>query len=334
MKNKAFNLIRFVFVIIFIIFFIFVSSNCFFATETNKYPKRNQFFQNITAEEKNTIDVLFVGDSTVLNAVSPIVLWQNNKITSYNISYSIMQPKEAYFDTLKVFETQSPKYVFLEASFLVDVVNKDVFLQWKANDRIMLLNNQITGYIEKIFPTIRYKNSLKDMSFKEIIRKKPKSINSIYKGYNYSKHSIPFVEGTEFNETGEINFVNNGDNYFYLLKDYCDKNNCELILFSLPHISSWREDKHNKIAELADKENIKYIDYHLNSNKLIDEFSWKTDTQDGGAHLNFSGATKTTKAIGDYLVNELGMEPTKLTKEQAEKWDNDTKLFYEAIKKE
>lgn len=294
------------------------------AKELNDYPARNQFFQTVAAEDSDTLDVLFVGDSTVLNGVSPVNLWEQTGITSYNISYSLMKTREAYFDTKKVLETQSPKVIMLEAAFLVDESKKNNPLQ----DSLAFANNQFVGAIDSFAPVMKYKSEWEKLTVKDFFTKRPNTINSIYKGYNYSSDSQAHKDGEVFVSEGDVNYKDNADRYFKLIYDLCKGNDCKLVLFSLPHISAWNQQRHDKVQELADKYSVQYIDWHLVSNEII---SWETDTQDGGAHLNYSGATKTTKVIGDYLVNELGLKPTELTKEQTEKWNADAKEFHKTI---
>ena len=47
-------------------------------------------------------------------------IWKDKKITTYNLSYAVMKPQEAYFDLKRAFKTQSPKTVFVESQFMVE----------------------------------------------------------------------------------------------------------------------------------------------------------------------------------------------------------------------
>lgn len=74
----------------------------------------NQFYRL----ENNSLQAVFLGKSTVKWAVSPIQLYADSNITSYNLATN-MQPIQAGYYLLKeVFENQSPKVVFCDISTL------------------------------------------------------------------------------------------------------------------------------------------------------------------------------------------------------------------------
>ena len=51
---------------------------------------------------------------------------------------------------------------------------------------------------------------------------------------------------------------------------------------------------------------IPYIDFNVH--QYHTGFDWKTDSRDGGNHLNYYGATKMTKYIGEYLKEHYTLE--------------------------
>ena len=80
----------------------------------------------------------------------------------------------------------------------------------------------------------------------------------------------------------------------------CKDNNVELIFTELPSATSWNLSKSEVISKYAKENNIKFID--LNKEE-IEGFDWKTDTCDGGDHLNVFGAEKVTRYLGKYLTS-------------------------------
>lgn len=307
-------------------------SNILSSTKIEEYPVRYGFFQNINAEADNTIDIFFVGDSSVMHAINPVQIWKESKITSYNMSYSVMEPKEAYFDLKKVFKKQSPKYVFIEAQFLIGL-NKGGFDFFStATQNIMdYCDNEIDGVIDSYFPVMKYKSSWKTLHPADLLPNHPDAINSIYKGYKYAPEVDSFLGIHGQKDNGTAVFKNNGNIYFENIYNLCQENNCEVVLFNLPQGVSWNKIKHDKAFELAKKYNVSYIDYDLNLETEIPDFSWKTDTKDAGGHLNYSGATKLTSAIEKYLTDELNMNNSSLTSKNVDKWNNDANEFYKVI---
>ena len=303
------------------------------ATKLADYPSRNEFFQMVNAEENNTIDIVFIGDSTVMKSIVPMQIWNEVQVTSILMSYSVMQPSEGYFDLEKVFNTQKPKYVFVDTSFLVQ--EKDMqyskFYLDKAKSCVDYLSYELEGMLNKYFPVMKYKSSWRNRGIKEWISIHPNSINSIFKGYKYVNDIVPLDKNTLTRDNAEIDYLYCGDKYYHKLKKLCEKNGSELVLITVPHIKSWSKAKHKKIIEMIGSDEVKYIDFDLSISELIKDFDWNTDSEDGGSHLNYYGAKKTTSAIEKYLVDELRLKPTPLTKEQKDKWNNDAKIFYTYI---
>lgn len=338
MKNKIDkNLLRVIsFMLVLTLIMWYFSFNVLTSTKSKEYrfPTRNMYFQTIKGEDKDTVDVLFVGDSSMMYAVNPIQLWDDEKITSFILSYTMMRPYEAYFDIHKTFKTQSPKVLFLETSFLVDAFDKDNdFSTRKVKSVMDYCEFQITGGIDYVLPVMKYRNTIAKVRPSDFIKKHPQAIDSAFKGYNYEsikkKTKIKPIDDSD----KVIEYIDCGDIYFDKIYNLCQKNNCELVLLTVPHIGYWSSAKHDKITELAEKYNVKYVDYNENVKSIRPKFSWKTDSKDGGYHLNYSGATKLTKTIEKYLVKDLKVEPTQLTESEVEQWNNDSQSFYKSIEK-
>lgn len=67
------------------------------------------------AEPKNTLDVVFIGSSTLRSSINPIVLWREYGITSYDIATSSQRPT-----ALVYFLREAQKYQ-QDALFVIDV---------------------------------------------------------------------------------------------------------------------------------------------------------------------------------------------------------------------
>ena len=86
--------------------------------------------------------------------------------------------------------------------------------------------------------------------------------------------------------------------YLNKIFNLCEENNIKVILLSTPSVKNWNYEKHNSIQEIAQKNNIDYVDMNLSDDVNI---NWAEDTKDRGDHLNYSGAKKVTMALGNYL---------------------------------
>ena len=69
-------------------------------------------------EKKNTIDIIFLGASQCHCSINPIILWDEYKVTSYDMSADQQDLATSYYYLKEVFKTQSPKLVVLEVGQL------------------------------------------------------------------------------------------------------------------------------------------------------------------------------------------------------------------------
>lgn len=109
----------------------------------------------------------------------------------------------------------------------------------------------------------------------------------------------------------------------------CRDNGIELLFLELPSQSSWNYKRHNAVKDYADKNSIPFLDLNIDRDKF--GFDWKTDTRDGGNHLNNRGARKATLFIGKYL-NENYLLTDHRKDEAFKGWDRDYGEYSEIVK--
>ncbi len=305
------------------------------------YLSRNEYRQTLKAEADNTIDVMFVGDSSFTASVIPIQIWEKEKITSYTLGYTFMHPSEAYYELKKTFDSQKPKCVFLEVSFLAEYVSetdkRSKFAIDKVNSFSKYLDEEINSALYEIFPYFKYKSSLQDMALSDYIAKRPAALNNFYKGCNYYYTVKPFNQkqsSFKFTPKDKAVFSDSAEEYFEKIYQLCKKNQAELVMVYVPQITDWSIKKHNLLNSLSIKYNVPFVDYNVDTEAKIEDFSWNTDTRDGGTHLNCFGAEKFTNAICQYLKTELNLKQSHLTDSQIHKWNEDAKLFYDTVNSE
>ena len=63
---------------------------------------------------------------------------------------------------------------------------------------------------------------------------------------------------------------------------------------------------------------------------LSPDINWKTDTPDGGSHLNVLGAQKLTAALGNYLTEHYTLEDHR-GQPGFESWDKDADTYTRTI---
>ena len=66
--------------------------------------------------EANSVDVLFLGTSHVGKGISPMKIYENTGIKSYNLFTSMQGVESSFFLLENALKRQQPKVVFLDVS--------------------------------------------------------------------------------------------------------------------------------------------------------------------------------------------------------------------------
>lgn len=239
----------------------------------------------ILGEKENSIDILVLGDSESYSSISPLQLWEEKGYTAYVCGTA--SQRLTYSNTMlrRAFQKQKPKIVILETLTVY---------------RNMSLGNVGLTEIARYFPVFQYHDRWKSYDLKGLGNGVKYNWTNDYKGYFYSNQVAP-AYNTEYMTPTEksAKIANANRNYIQKIKDFCDENGAELILLSTPSPQNWDYESHNGIATLASELGCEYIDLNL-MNDVVN-IDWSQDTRDGGDHLNYSGATKVTHYLAEYL---------------------------------
>ena len=254
------------------------------ASSGMEQPTANGFL----GEKKNTIDVLFLGDSEAYSAYSPIHIWKKTGYTSYVCSSASQTLDYTFVLLSRAMENQSPKYVFLETN----AIYRDV-----TTDKALL-----TGLTDW-FPVFQYHDRWKSLSISDFFKGVNFTWLDEYKGYYYNSKVVPANDFDYMKKTDAVKQVNDVNlRYINDIKDICDENGANLIFLSTPSTENWNYEKHNGVQQLADELGCEYIDLNLKNDEL--KIDWSKDTRDAGDHLNYAGAVKVTNYLSDYLKSK------------------------------
>ena len=259
----------------------------------------------LLGEKKDTIDVIFLGDSLIYSSISPMEIWNNYGYTTFDCAEAAQIIPDAYNYLKFAIENQHPKIIMMEANVMF------------RNPSKRKMTERIAVFFKQFIPIAKYHDNWK----KYIESSKKKWINP-NKGYKYitvtesSKNKKYMKYSKHYDKIPNQNLP-----YLKKIIKLCKKNNVKLVLVSLPTQKSWQYKKHNTTKKIAQENNLEFIDLNL-----VDlNINWETDTKDNGSHLNYLGAKKVSDYIGNYLKD------TKLIEDHRN--DNNYKSWYRAYKK-
>lgn len=341
--NKKINFKIICFIIIFIIL-LHISDRILVPKWTKGEDNRiTQIIKGFYEEPKNSLDVVFMGNSDVYRGISPICLWDEYGIASYNYVSSGQRMWTAYYLMEECIKYQKPKLIVLNMDAAFNETKSTESNYRKAFDNMRLGINKIKAITDKvfknklidkisyIFPTLRFHsrwNQLNEEDFTEAFKKYSFS----YKGMDITTKVEPYNDEYKYmeNDHSKEKIGKKCTKYINKMIELCRKNDIELLLIELPSAESWSEDLSNKTFEFAKENNLEFIDLNLNAEEF--GFDWKTDSSDGGDHLNIYGATKVSKYLGKIIKEKYDI-PDRRNDEEYKEWYNDSKIYHEDIQK-
>ena len=274
---------------------------------------RSRVFASVSAEKKNTIDVLVAGDSESYTSVSPMDLWDRAGIAAYDCGQPGQRIQETYYILKTVFRTQSPKLVLFETNTMF-------------RDPGFLKNVQLslTEPLAYHFPVIKYHNAWKALF------DGPGGPKKSYKGFEIRDKVVSYEGDEEYmKETKDKAQIPEVVRiYMEKIKRLCEKNGADLLLVSAPSPKNYNYKKHNSLEEYARENDLLYVDLNMKFRDI--GIDWKMDSYDRGDHLNISGARKVTAYIGEYLADNYDL-PDRRNDDGWREWDDLAREYLEEL---
>ncbi len=247
--------------------------------------KHDASANGILGEPENTVDVIMFGDSELRSSVVPLQIWEQQGITSYCCSTNKQRLWYTYELFTQALSSQKPKIIVFETNNLV---------------KSFALDDAVLHTAEMVVPVLKYHDRWKCLDFGDIGKTPEYTYTDPNKGYYYSD-IIKAVqeEDTKASEKSEEYIPLMNRMYINKMLSVCKDNGIKVLFLSTPSTKNWNSAKHKAIERLAKSAGADYLDMNTITDKL--GIDWSTDTRDQGDHLNYTGASKVTKYLADYL---------------------------------
>ncbi len=258
--------------------------------------------EDLALEDKDSIDVMFTGNSLVFRDISPLQIYHEHGISSYDVSDGAMRLCDQCSILRTAYKRHTPDLIVIEPCVMFSEASpyRDAFAH-------------PTNFVESLFPIFHYHTfykayipSIFDSDDNELDEDDVDGM----KGFQYSEKVEPY--------TGDLNYMEKDrlkneseiheDNLYYLKKitDFAEANGVKLLVTALPSPVNYDRSRHDSIQKWAEENGVDFIDLNL----LTDEMGidWATDTKDGGDHLNLSGSKKVSAYLGNYIAEHYSLK--------------------------
>ena len=274
-----------------------------------KYYRANAYQNEIS----NSLDVMMYGNSDVYSGISPMQIYQDYDITSYNCANEKETAKSMLKHIKRTLKKQKPKVIVIDT------------------DCLFVPNNPNVG-------SSKYSNVELSAPVKYHARWKELELKDFYTMPNISKHEDPFkgykFSKKKYNYTLKENYMQDFDAKPFKLeksvlkdvkkiKKICDKKHINLLFITIPTPITWTNAKHNTMTNLCEELQIDYIDFNLQIDNF--DFDYQNYFRDNGNHLNIYGAQEVSDYLGNYLKSHYKFNTHKQKVIKA--WDKNLKYY-------
>ena len=298
----------------------------FVRTDTVLRPQESKDRFREFFEEDQEYDVLFFGSSHMLNSVNPMQLWHEYGITSYNWAGAATWTPASYWIFRNAIEYHKPRIAVLDVygtgqsfeeqnhSMLHHTFDMFPLSATKVRAVYDLIPEQ-EDREELLFPFNIYHSRWSSLTPEAVEEALRQDRPSCYKGSTLRSDVSDEVKKRDFAYSSvfdpEHDESTDGMEYVVKFIETCYAEGIQPVLLYVPYNVP---DEPDLVSGIAEAYQVPFFDYYICGNELV---NYKTDLPDR-AHVNFSGATKITKRLGQELSELFQPEHGK---EQTEKWD-------------
>lgn len=269
---------------------------------------------NFFKEKKNSLDVLFIGDSNFYRGIMPTEIWKTSGITSYVIAIPSQGSWQAYYQLKQALLYQKPKVIVFEINQLTQTKPEKVDRDQRMLDSMMAdpvrleavndpINDMSADYqFSMVADTLRVQ--MNSLTGKTETVGSPSS----YKGYIMTTSIKPYNRVKNYMQVNQNDFViqKGSRDYFDKIVHLCRENDISIVLTKLPSVRECSTIAHNSAERFAQQYDIPYFDFttDIKDNPVDMEH----DTSDEGGHMNVFGAEKCSRAIASFLKERYTFE--------------------------
>ena len=313
-----------------------IQSRVFKINDSRSY----QTFKGFYAEPKNSLDMVYIGQSNVYPFWNAPLCWENYGFTTYPLAIGAMPARSVKYVLEEAVKTQ-PEALYLinlnsftdirfNVSHLHNVADYMKMSSTKSKmieDLIPYLGDEQYSKLEFYLPIVRFHpgwNELTDMSF-------DLAYNGLKGGSIYSTFLGTTQDVTESYRVTDNRVALSDDQRTVLedLAEYIDNNDIKVLFVTVPQAIA-NESVVAQLNSASDMLEEKGFDV-LDMEQSIDELGLNLSTDYyNEQHLNIHGCIKFTKYLSEYLKSNYDFED-KREKSGYDSWHKAAEDYHEVI---
>lgn len=293
------------FLLVFAVLFHFIGP--LFIPQEDIRQEKAAFFE----QPEQTMDVIYIGSSSMLRAVTPMEIWRDYGITGYSLATTVQAPVVTLAYLKDMFKTQQPQVVVLGCEWLFDdydyegqETNIRFALDRMPNSwakieaaKTVVENDPSQSFLSYLFPVLRYHSRWAEIET-YAPEEDSQTVRMGYLGLGQSQaYTVPEAHLAPSGETPA--FSEDSLQYYRQAIELCRQNGARVLLVKFPRLA-WSAEEAQAQQDFADEMGIPLLDF--NRPEYWDAISMdeSKDFYDTG-HLSSTGASKLSHFLGEYL---------------------------------
>lgn len=320
------------FVLSFVLLLEALSATVFSKKSAASYNNKLSSAYSFTNEPKNSIQIAGIGNSDLYSGFVPVTLWQEFGYTSTVVASPRQTPIQSYEMMTELMKNQHPDLLIIEVDMLYSSVPDNHSKVQSKNSFESFFDYMNTDNFQEIIEG-HYSIFTFHDKWKKIGRKEKSTVTAPNShGYKYSNAVKKIVVNNYMSDTdASENISDVNAQYLDKMISYCKNNEIEVLLVEIPSVNSWNSERHNAVKLIAEKYNINFVDLNMCYDDM--KFNVSEDFRDKGNHLNYNGANKATKYLGEYIKNNYSIDDRR-GDAAFNYWNESCKAFIDEIEQE
>lgn len=298
------------------ILFIEIFAFTFIGMTRTILPKIPDFY------EEDEWDVVFFGTSQSYCTFDP-VLFDEYNLDTYNRGRQQQTMNYTYYYVKDALEVSDIEIVVLEifgmfydeedVVFTLPLVRESSLGDFRYSSvKMEMIKDCVPKELQfsYLFPLDKYHTNWKKWDFSSLERFKATVISPYYNeesddGY----YRWNAVEWTDYPSSEVLyskykeEIYEENMKYLEMIHTLCEEYGVKLLLVRAPlPCNEECVDKTNTIIAWAEENDVDFLNFMTITNRV--GLDWATDSLDGGAHLNESGATKVSRYLAEYIIDK------------------------------
>lgn len=274
------------------------------------------------ALQEETVDVMILGSSHAWRGVDTMAMYEEYGIAAYNYANNWQHINTTSLFLKDAVLTQSPKVVVIDTvsacNYLENVdINGEVYYTTKISNKAdkstylkQCFGDKVENYIKYYFPVTAFHDNWSNITKESLTYNTCEKDFNASMGYMYTKKANPTTI-KDYTKFTNMEFSEECIGSLDDIVQTCKDNNIELVFITLP----WGTKNYKFLGAMekyAQENDCPYINMFENYEEV--GINPATDYYDS-QHLNYSGASKVGKFLGQYLKDNYELEDIRNDKD-------------------